>query len=120
MTLQECYDAMGADYNEVMSRLRTEERTKKFLLKLPKDPSYEELCAALDKREIETAFRAAHTLKGVGQNLSLTPLYRSAAELCEALRGKQAYEERFGPMLAAVQRDYKLVTDCIAQLAAEA
>ena len=30
MTIQECYKEMGADYEEVQSRLRTEERIKKL------------------------------------------------------------------------------------------
>ena len=32
MTIQECYKEMGADYEEVQGRLRTEERIKKFVL----------------------------------------------------------------------------------------
>jgi HPt (histidine-containing phosphotransfer) domain-containing protein len=117
MTLHECYDAMGADYNEVQSRLRTDERIQKFLLKLPADPSYQSLCTAMADKQVEEAFRAAHTLKGVSQNLSLTPLYHSAAALCDALRGKQDYDPSYEPLLEAVKTDYAAVTGCIAQLA---
>jgi HPt (histidine-containing phosphotransfer) domain-containing protein len=120
MTLQECYRAMDADYDEVLGRLRKDDRIKKFLLKLPNDPSYEALCNSLAKKDVEEAFRAAHTLKGVSQNLSLTRLYHSAAELCDAMRGKQEYEARFDTMLTTVKEDYALVTSCIAKLAAEA
>jgi HPt (histidine-containing phosphotransfer) domain-containing protein len=118
MTLHECYDAMGANYDEVQGRLRTDERIQKFLLRLPADPSYGELCSALANRQIEDAFRAAHTLKGVSQNLALTPLYHSAATLCDALRGKQDYDPSYEALLAAVQADYAAVTDCIAKLSA--
>jgi len=31
MTIQECYAAIGGDYNDVASRLRTDERIAKFL-----------------------------------------------------------------------------------------
>jgi HPt (histidine-containing phosphotransfer) domain-containing protein len=118
MTLQECYDAMGGNYQEVLDRLRKDERIQKFLLRFPDDPSYGQLCDALSNHQVEEAFRAAHTLKGTGQNLSLTPLYRSADTLCEALRGKQEYDPAFEPMLEAVKSDYARVTGCIAQLAA--
>jgi HPt (histidine-containing phosphotransfer) domain-containing protein len=74
----------------------------------------------LEKKEVEEAFRAAHTLKGVSQNLSLTRLYHSAAELCDAMRGKQEYEPRFETMLNTVKEDYALVTDCISKLDAQA
>lgn len=40
MTVQQCYQAMGSDYEDVMSRLRTDERVKKFLLKVSSDSSY--------------------------------------------------------------------------------
>lgn len=30
MTVQEFYEEVGGDYNDIMSRLRTEERIKKF------------------------------------------------------------------------------------------
>jgi HPt (histidine-containing phosphotransfer) domain-containing protein len=118
MTLNECYDAMGADYKEVQGRLRTDERIRKFLLKLPNDPSYETLCRSLEQKEIEEAFRAAHTLKGVSQNLSLTRLYRSADALCEALRGKTTYDPAYEPLLAGVKEDYAVVAENIAKLAA--
>jgi HPt (histidine-containing phosphotransfer) domain-containing protein len=118
MTLNECYDAMGADYQEVQGRLRTDERIQKFLLKLPKDPSYETLCDSLERKEIEEAFRAAHTLKGVSQNLALTRLYRSADALCEALRGKQTYDPAYEPLLAAVREDYAMTMECVSKLTA--
>ena len=40
MTLKECYEAMGADYEAVMGRLRKEERILKYLTKFLEDPSF--------------------------------------------------------------------------------
>ena len=71
MDVKQCYEKMGGDYDDVMSRLRTDERIKKFLLKVAEDKSFDNLCENLKTRNIEEAFRAAHTLKGVGLNLSL-------------------------------------------------
>lgn len=87
MTLQECYAALEGDYDEVMGRLRSENLVRKFVLKFLDDPSYELLCNSMEEQNYEEAFRAAHTLKGVGQNLSFNKLYSSSAQLCEALRG---------------------------------
>lgn len=86
MTLQECYEALGGSYDEVLGRLRSETLVKKFVLKFLDDPSYELLCSSMAAQNYEEAFRAAHTLKGVCQNLSFTRLYASSAPLCEALR----------------------------------
>ena len=71
MTVKECYEIIGANYEEVESRLRTEERIKKFLLKVLNDKSYDLLCDSIKQKNMEEAFRAAHTLKGISQNLSL-------------------------------------------------
>ena len=35
MTVKDCYEAIGADYQEVLRRLANEERVKRFLLKFP-------------------------------------------------------------------------------------
>lgn len=41
----------------------------------------------------ESAFRAAHTLKGVAQNLGFDALYRASSALTEHLRGGQPLTE---------------------------
>ena len=87
MTLQECYAAMGGDYEGVMGRLRSERMVQKFVLRFLDDKSYELLCGAMESGNYEEAFRAAHTIKGVCQNLSFTMLGRSSSALSEALRG---------------------------------
>lgn len=87
MTLAECYAALGGDYNEVLGRLRSESLVQKFVLKFPADPSFQLLEESLAAENWEEAFRGAHTIKGVCQNLSFTALYRSSSQLCEALRG---------------------------------
>lgn len=78
MTIQECYAQMGADYNEVFRRLYNEAMIRKFVLLFPKDDSFHNLEAALKEQNVKEAFRAAHTLKGVCQNLGFSNLYAPA------------------------------------------
>ena len=40
MTVKECYEIMKGDYDDVISRLRTDDRVKKFLSKVLSDPSF--------------------------------------------------------------------------------
>ena len=95
MNINECYQAMGADYEEVFGRLRNERLITKFVLKFPGDPSFSQLQSTLEEKNVEEAFRAAHTLKGVAQNLGFTPLYEATATLTEVLRaGNLQYDER--------------------------
>ena len=110
MTVKECYEIIGANYEEVESRLRTEERIKKFLLKVLNDKSYDLLCDSIKQKNMEEAFRAAHTLKGISQNLSLTTLYQSSNLLSEEY-SKQAEE-----LFEQVKKDYIHITETIKNL----
>ncbi len=117
MTVKECYEAMGADYDDVMGRLRKDERVQKFLLKMLDDKSYALLTDSVEAGNMSEAFRAAHTIKGVCQNLSITPLYKSASELAELLRNADAYSEDMESMIEEVKKDYTHMIECIRQLA---
>ena len=81
MTIQECYAALGGDYQEVLGRLCSEALVRRFVGKFLSDQSFQLLDTALSAGNYEEAFRAAHTLKGVTQNLSFTKLYQSATKL---------------------------------------
>ena len=85
MTLQEFYDRIGGDYKATISRLPSEALIKKFVLKYPGDPSFNQLKDALAAQDWELAFRASHTLKGVAQNLGMDRLYKTAATLPKPL-----------------------------------
>ena len=79
MTMQECYEA-------VLERLHSEALIRRFALKFLEDQSYIQLKQALENKNYEDAFRGAHTLKGVCQNLSFDRLYEVSHELTELLR----------------------------------
>ncbi len=111
MTLQECYAAMGGNYADVSSRLPSERLIRKFVLKFLDDPSYELLCKAMEEKNYEEAFRAAHTIKGVCQNLSFTRLLGSSSALSEALR--HGWTPEAEPLTQQVKADYLAVTQVI-------
>lgn len=116
MTVKECYDAMGGDYEDVMRRLRTDERVKKFLLKILDDKTFGLLTQSMEERNMDEAFRAAHTLKGVCQNLSLTKLFESSNRLSEQLRGNREYTPEIEEMVAKIKEDYDLTIASITEL----
>ena len=88
MTIQECYEAIGGNYEDVLRRLRSEALIRKFTLKFLEDQSYPLLKQSLGDNNYEEAFRGAHTLKGVCQNLSFDRLYEVSSELTELLRDR--------------------------------
>ena len=114
MTLKECYERFGGDYEDVFSRLRTEGRIEKFIVRFLDDDSYDRLCECLASNDAEGAFRAAHTLKGIAQNFSFTKLFLSAEEITEALRpGTGDPDADFEALLANVTSDYERVRKAI-------
>ena len=114
MNINECYQAMGADYEEVFGRLRNERLITKFVLKFPGDPSFSQLQSTLEEKNVEEAFRAAHTLKGVAQNLGFTPLYEATATLTEVRRAGNLPED--DNMMNAVAKEYERTVAAIEQL----
>ena len=116
MTLQECYAAMGGDYEGVMGRLRSERMVQKFVLKFLADGSYDLLLSSAAAADWQEAFRAAHTIKGVCQNLGFTALMSSSSRLTEALRSGVTPE---APALAKeVAADYERTAAALKELQA--
>ena len=111
MTLKECYAAFGGDYDETISRLRSERLVQKFVLKFLNDPSYDLLCSSMESGSYEEAFRAAHTIKGVCQNLGFSVLGKSSSELSEALRG--GYTPEADVLIQQVKEDYQATAQAI-------
>ena len=103
MTLQEFYTRIGGNYDDTLRRIPSEALVRKFVLKYPNDPSFGQLKDALAAQDWETAFRASHTLKGVAQNLGMDRLYKTAATLCDAVRGPKPLEDAslWPPVVAA-------------------
>ena len=89
MDLKEFYAQIGGSFDAVLSRLCSESFVRKFVLRYKTDPTFEQLKAAVAVKDWESAFRAAHTLKGVTLNLGLSSWADKTAKLVETLRSVQ-------------------------------
>lgn len=49
MTMRECYEAIGGNYEDVLGRLHSEALIRRFTLKFLEDQSYLQLKQALEK-----------------------------------------------------------------------
>ena len=79
--------AAGVDVDEALERfLQNEALLMKFLARLPADPTFGQLCAAMEAGDAQAAFTAAHTLKGLAGNLSLHRLHQAVSRQVELLR----------------------------------
>lgn len=79
----------GANVDEGLQRcMNNEGFYLKMVAKILDDTSCEKLEKALKENDLDAAFEAAHALKGVTANLSLTPIYEPVCEITELLRGR--------------------------------
>ncbi|MBQ7079589.1 MAG: Hpt domain-containing protein [Fibrobacter sp.] len=115
MTLSEFYSSLDESLDEVLERLRMESRVAKYLKLFLSDPSFTELKEAFAGNDAQTAFRAAHTLKGVAANLGLNKLSASSSELTEDLR-PGAFTANSQALFEKVERDYSAAVEGIKQL----
>ena len=113
MTLKECYDALGGNYEDTVRRLYNEKLVEKFLFKFEEDPSFENLKKALEEENLEAAFRAAHTLKGVAQNMGFDNLAESSSVLTEALRSRNVMP--CAEQVEEVCEDYNKIREAITE-----
>ncbi len=119
MTLREFYNKIGSDYDSVVALMGGSERiVDKFVRKFPNDKSAPELFSSFEGKDYETAFRMAHTLKGVCLNLGFVRLRESSAALTEALRNNTVADNA-PELLETVRRDYNEVMDALNELTAE-
>lgn len=120
MTIEQCYEQLHGDYAQVIQRLPSPALVERFLGKFLDDGSFSELTSAMAAGQTETAFRAAHTLKGVSANLGFEQLRQSASALTEFLRGKaEPVPAEALPLMEQVRRDYQMTVDAIRAYRAE-
>ena len=111
VSLKTCYEALGGNYEQALERLRSERLVQKYVLRFLEEKSYEELLAAMEAKDAEAAFRAAHTLKGICLNLSFDALLASSSEMSEALR--HGWADEAVDLLGQLREDYARTVDAI-------
>ena len=113
MTVEKFYELIGGDYAGTKGRLMADEGIIRFVNKFPADGSYQLLLDSIAAGNVEEAFRAAHTIKGVAQNLGFTQLFTVAEEVTEILRAGSLAVEAKMPKLT---EKYNATIDAIAML----
>ena len=92
----------GANVEEGVARCANNEA---FYLRmmdiLKKEQGFARLDAAVKAGNLKEGFEAAHALKGVLGNLSLTPLYEPVAEITELLRAEKDMD--YAPILEIIR-----------------
>lgn len=107
MTLQELYFEIEGNYTDIIQRFGTEERISRFVRLFLKDDSYSAFLQAVKENNVQDAFRAIHTLKGVCLNLGFQGMTQIVNEITELLRvGNMEEGERKIPELQEVYENH--------------
>lgn len=79
--------AYGIDLPDAMDRMDNDINLyQRLAFKYLDNTNYVDLVAAMEAKDFDAAYTAAHTLKGVSGNLSLDQLYKVSAAMSEALK----------------------------------
>ncbi len=88
MNLEECYKLMGGNLEDTIKRIDNVKLITTIVRSFPNDPSFNELKTAYENKDVDLAFRAAHTLKGICLNLGFDQLSKDVCEITEIFRSK--------------------------------
>ena len=114
MTIEAFYAAVGGDYQATLRRLMVPEIVETFAVRYAQDTTVDRLHRALEAGDAERAFRTAHSLRGLAQNLGFERLYQVSAVLTEAMRGNKPLEDR--SLLDAVEQQDAAIRRAISEL----
>lgn len=113
--LEQAYHELGADYEGVTTRLMGDALVARFVGKFFEDENFAKLGEALAAQDVKAAFMAAHTLKGVCQNLGFDNLYAPSSELTEVLRAGslEGTDELYAKVAAEYQKMEEVLKPCL-------
>ena len=98
----ESLQEFGANTEEGLGRcFGNEDFYLKLVRSVPEEQTFDRLAEAIAANDLDAAFDAAHALKGVLGNLSLTALYEPICEITELLRPRTQmdYSEKLSDIL---------------------
>lgn len=102
----------GVDMNTVMSRFMGNETLYiKFLMRFVEDENFRNMQSMFQQGNLEEAFKAAHTLKGLIANLGLDGIMRSVTTITERLRNGNT--EGVSELMQQAEWEYEKIMDIL-------
>jgi HPt (histidine-containing phosphotransfer) domain-containing protein len=87
----------------------------RLLSKFKADTNLDDIFSFLDAGDYEKAQNAAHTIKGISANLSLTELYRQILELETQIKARAVNPDQIETVKSAFAETIKRIDEVIAQ-----
>ncbi len=115
MSVNEFYDKIEGNYEDIKGRLRSDELIARFLQKFLTENTYSSLVEAVEAQDVEASIFAVHKLKGVAANLSFTKLFElSNAFLTDLRKENQTVVDK--EMMQQVATEYERVIQAIQEM----
>ena len=111
MDIQEFYDSIDENYENVSSRMMGNQKlVEKFL----EDPTYKQIKESVEKMDYDEILRATHTMKGIASNLEFTQLQQKSAKAVDMIRAGE--KETVLPVIDEIEKEYQKVIEQIQKL----
>lgn len=116
MDIQEFYDSIDENYENVSSRMMGNQKlVEKFVRKFLEDPTYKQIKESVEKMDYDEILRATHTMKGIASNLEFTQLQqKKSAKAVDMIRAGE--KETVLPVIDEIEKEYQKVVDAIQKL----
>lgn len=115
MDIQEFYDSIDENYENVSSRMMGNQKlVEKFVRKFLEDPSSQQIKESVEKMDYDEILRATHTMKGIASNLEFTQLQQKSAKAVDMIRAGE--KETVLPVIDEIEKEYQKVVDAIQKL----
>ncbi len=114
MDLLEFYNSIDGNYEEVKERLVLDRIIEKNLIKFLDDKSLEKARIALEEKDLDAAFVAAHTLKGISGTLGFPALFEKASKLSENLKSGNGQDAQ--KIMKEIEFEHSKVVELIEKL----
>ena len=115
MTLNEALLEAGVDLEVTMRRFGGNAALlERFIKKLPEEPTFSALTAAVEKKSCPEIEKTAHTLKGIAANLGFQEMSDLCAALVSAVREDQT--ETLEEHYQALAEEHRRISGLIHQI----
>ena len=107
MNIQEFYDSIDENYENVSSRMMGNQKlVEKFVRKFLEDPTYKQIKESVEKMDYDEILSAI--------NLEFTQLQQKSAKAVDMIRAGE--KETVLPVIDEIEKEYQKVVDAIQKL----
>ena len=107
MELKDFNNAIGENYDRLLSRLLSSDRIEKYLTIFFSDNNIEDLKTQINNNDFQSAIITAHSLKGVTSTLGFEHLASVICDLHGALKNNET--EKIGILCQRIVEEYERI-----------